>query len=101
MIALFESGFNRNLGFNVKSGMEDGELRQDAYWLGEAQSRVLMSCSPDKVQELKHRAASPGIDIALLGTVTNSAVIINSENWGEITTWKSLYDTAIEKILNN
>jgi phosphoribosylformylglycinamidine synthase len=100
IVALFESGFSRNLGFDVPASLEN-EIRMDAFWLGEAQSRIIVSCSRDKLQEVKHKAASSGIDITVLGTVTTSGVKINGEDWGDITGWKKLYDTAIEKILSN
>jgi phosphoribosylformylglycinamidine synthase len=101
MVALLESGFHRNLGFdiNVATGGEDAEIRTDAFWLGEAQSRIVVSCSKEKLQELKHKAASSGIDILVAGTVTSSAVKIDNEDWGSIEAWKQKYDTAIEKIL--
>jgi phosphoribosylformylglycinamidine synthase len=99
IVALFESGFSRRLGFDVAAETGD-EVRLDALWLGEAQSRVVVSCANEKLQDLKHKAASSGIDITVLGTVTKSSVKINSENWGEIDQWKNLYDTAIEKILS-
>ncbi|MGN6211611.1 phosphoribosylformylglycinamidine synthase subunit PurL [Parafilimonas sp.] len=99
LVTLLESGFNRNLGFDVAGDTEG--LRTDAFWLGEAQSRVVVSCSKEKLQELKHKAASAGIDIAVLGAVTSSAIKINGEDFGDIKNWKNRYDTAIEKILNN
>ncbi|MGN6352645.1 MAG: phosphoribosylformylglycinamidine synthase subunit PurL [Parafilimonas sp.] len=99
LVTLLESGFNRNLGFDVAGDTEG--LRTDAFWLGEAQSRVVISCSKEKLQELKHKAASAGIDIAVLGAVTSSAIKINGEDFGDIKNWKNKYDTAIEKILNN
>jgi phosphoribosylformylglycinamidine synthase len=98
IVALFESGFNRKLGFDVVA--DNGEVRLDAFWFGEAQSRVVVSCTNEKLQDLKHRAASSGIDITVLGTVTRSSIKINNGNWGEIAEWKNLYDTAIEKILS-
>lgn len=102
MVALLESGFNRNLGFDVtSSSLTEEGLRTDAYWFGEAQGRIVVSCSKDKLNELKHKAASTGIDIAVLGTVTSSAVKINGEDFGDIKSWKNSYDTAIEKILSN
>jgi phosphoribosylformylglycinamidine synthase subunit PurL len=100
IVALFESAFNRKLGFDVASPTPPEEgLRTDAFWFGEAQSRVVVSCSKEKLQELKHKAASTGTDIQVLGTVTASPVKVNGDDWGDIKAWKDLYDTAIEKIL--
>jgi phosphoribosylformylglycinamidine (FGAM) synthase-like enzyme len=98
IVALFESAFNRNLGFDVAS--TESNIRTDALWFGEAQSRVVVSCSKDKLQELKHKAASTGTDIQVLGAVTASSIKVNGDDWGDITTWKDLYDTAIEKKLS-
>jgi phosphoribosylformylglycinamidine synthase II len=101
IVALLESAFNRNLGFDVAASPTPPEegLRTDAFWFGEAQSRVVVSCSKEKLQELKHKAASTGADVQVLGAVTASSVKVNGDDWGSITTWKDLYDTAIEKIL--
>ena len=101
IVALFESAFTRNFGFEIASPTSPKEeLRTDAFWLGEAQSRIIVSCTNQNLQELKHKAASTGIDITVLGTVAQSSIKINNESWGEITEWKNLYDTAIEKIVN-
>ncbi|MBS1744699.1 MAG: phosphoribosylformylglycinamidine synthase subunit PurL [Bacteroidetes bacterium] len=101
MVALLESGFNHNLGFDITASTfeEEQGIRTDAFWLGEAQSRIVISCSKEKLQELKHKAASLGIDITFLGKVTSSNIKINNEDWGNIEEWRNKYDTSIEKIL--
>jgi len=96
MIALFEKGFNRYLGFDVSM---NSDIRTDAFWFGEAQSRIVISCNQDQADVIKHRAASAGIPVTVLGTVTNGAVTVNGENWGHIGEWKFKYDTAIEQLL--
>jgi phosphoribosylformylglycinamidine synthase subunit PurL len=73
--------------------------RRDSFWFGEAQSRILISCSKDKLQPLKNKAASSGIDICVLGKVTSGGIMINNESWNDIKEWKTLYDTSIEKII--
>ena len=98
IVTLLEKGFNRDLGFAVNADTTD--FRKDAYWFGEAQSRVVVSCSKQKAEGLKQKAGSLNIPITLLGTVTNGSIKVNDENWGSITDWKEKYDTAIEKILN-
>jgi phosphoribosylformylglycinamidine synthase subunit PurL len=92
-ITLLEKGFNRNLGFEVKA---ETELRKDAFWFGEAQSRVVVTCSKDQVEKIR----SKSIIVTELGTVTNSDINVNQENWGNITEWKQKYDTAIESLLS-
>ncbi len=96
-ITLLESGFNRNLGFTVNSTTN---LRKDAFWFGEAQSRVVVSCSRQQKEHLMHSAKTAGIVVAELGTVSGGDITVNGENWGNIAVWKEKYDTAIEKLLN-
>ena len=41
------------------------------------------------------------ITATYLGTVSNKAITIDGENWGDIAEWKNKYDTAIENLLAN
>lgn len=97
-ITLLESGFHRNLGFAVQA--DTASIRKDAFWFGEAQSRVVVSCSADHLNTLETAAKTAGISITVLGKVTSGNIEVNGESWGSIGTWKSLYDTAIEKLIN-
>lgn len=96
-ITLLESGFHRGLGFTVAA---QSALRKDAYWFGEAQGRVVISCTTKNAESVIANAAKAGIDITQLGTVTSGNIEVNGENWDSINTWKNKYDTAIEKLLN-
>ena len=96
-VNLLESGFNRDLGFTVDAATD---LRKDAFWFGEAQSRVVVSCSKDKATAVTEAAKAAGISATILGTVTNGTIQVNGESWGTIDSWKNLYDTAIEKLIN-
>lgn len=96
-ITLLESGFNRNLGFRVSA---QSNLRKDAYWFGEAQGRVVVSCTAVQADRVMQLAQGAGIEICRLGTVTAGNIEVNGENWGSILGWKEKYDTAIEKLLN-
>jgi phosphoribosylformylglycinamidine synthase II len=95
-ITLLESGFNDNLGFSVQA---KANMRNDAYWFGEAQGRVVVSCTKENAERLQQNAKSENIDILQLGTVTAGNIEVNAENWGSISDWKNKYDTAIEKLL--
>ncbi|MET0242738.1 MAG: phosphoribosylformylglycinamidine synthase subunit PurL [Flavitalea sp.] len=94
-ITLLESGFNRNLGFTVKAA--DAEIRKDAYWFGEAQSRVVVTVSADKIAEFKTALGSHAFEE--LGEVTDGTISVDGTAWGSITDWKNKYDTAIENII--
>lgn len=96
-ITLLESAFNRNLGFTVQANTT---IRKDAFWFGEAQSRVVVSCSADQLTTLETAAQKAGISITVLGNVTSGNIEVNGESWGSIEAWKNLYDTAIEKLIN-
>jgi phosphoribosylformylglycinamidine synthase len=97
IITLLESAFFNHKGFNVSSNNSD--LRKDAYWLGEAQSRVVVSCAAHEVAEIENMAKTFGIHATSIGKVTNGEVLVDNENWGSIANWKNEYDTAIEKKL--
>jgi phosphoribosylformylglycinamidine synthase II len=97
IVTLLESAFFNNKGFEVSSN--GSALRKDAYWVGEAQSRVVVSTDAVNVAAIEAAAAKHGIKTTVVGQVTASDVVVEGENWGAITTWKNDYDTAIEKEL--
>ena len=47
-ITLLESSFRNNLGFDVVAS--DYRIRKDAFWFGEAQSRVVVSVNPENTE---------------------------------------------------
>ena len=97
IVTLLESAFFNHKGFNVSSNNTD--LRKDAYWLGEAQSRVVVSCANDQLATIEKLANTFGIATTTIGKVTANEIVVDNENWGSITNWKNEYDTAIEKKL--
>ena len=102
-VTLLEKGFYSNLGFNVltPSPLERVGVRQDAYWFGEAQSRVVITVPSSQISKLKSVIEASGISFTELGTVTSGEIKVNNESWGSITEWKEKYDTAIENLLND
>ena len=92
-VTLAECGFHRELGFDVQD--HKNNVRCDAYWFGESQSRVVVSVKKGKLDALKKELGDFPFEI--LGEVGTSDVRINGENWGSIRQWKNRYDTAIEK----
>ena len=97
MVTLLESGFHHDLGFSVTA---KPTIRKDAYWFGEAQGRIVVTCSTLNAEHLTHKAKEAGIEITELGKVTEGNIQVNGEDWGSIIDWKDRYDTAIEKIIN-
>jgi phosphoribosylformylglycinamidine synthase subunit PurL len=94
-VTLVESGFNRNLGFDVVAS--DINIRKDAYWFGEAQSRVAVSVNPAKLELFKRVLGNHPCEE--LGEVTVGSIEVDGLNWGSIQSWKDKYDTAIENLL--
>jgi len=91
-VTLAESGFQRSLGFAVNKQIS--AIRNDAYWFGEAQGRVVVSVSADKIKEFEK-----AIDIPFekLGKVTAGEIRIDGDDWGNIIEWKKKYDEVIGK----
>ncbi|HKO82807.1 MAG TPA: phosphoribosylformylglycinamidine synthase subunit PurL, partial [Chitinophagaceae bacterium] len=94
-VTLCESGFNRELGFSV---ITNNGYRKDAWLFGEAQSRVLVSVSLDKVVEFEKLLGS--FPFEKIGVVTTGEIVIDGDFWGTIDWWKDKYDTAIENFLS-
>lgn len=94
-VALAESAFPNGLGFDVVAA--DHRIRKDAYWFGEAQSRVLVSVQPEKVKAFKD--ALGDFPYEELGVVTAGSIEVDGMDWGEVHAWKERYDTAIEKYM--
>lgn len=96
IISLLESGFINKKGFSV--GAAKADIRKDAYWFGEAQSRVVVSVSP--ANEDAFLSALGSHPVEFLGTVTEDKIEVDGEDWGSITDWSRKYDTAIHNILS-
>lgn len=95
-VALLESGFAGNKGFNVNPTVD---CRKDAFWFGEAQGRIIVSATKSKIEEIVQLAHVAGIVCSEIGEVTNGTIQVQGENWGDIRNWKLKYDTAIEHLI--
>ncbi len=73
-------------------------IRKDAWLFGEAQSRVLVSVSIDKVSEFEKLLGD--FPFEKIGVVTTGEIVIDGDFWGTIDWWKDKYDTAIENFLS-
>jgi phosphoribosylformylglycinamidine synthase II len=90
-ITLAESAFPRGLGFDVKAG--GPKVRRDAYWFGEAQSRVVVSVAAGEVEAFKR--ALGGFPAEQLGVVTAGAVKVDGMEWGQIGEWADRYEGSL------
>lgn len=89
-INLIESSFFKNLGFTVDQ--TNTSIRSDAWWFGEAQGRVVVSVKKEKIEEFEK---SLNIPFKKIGEVTSGNILVNKEDWGNISEWKKKYDEAI------
>lgn len=96
MITLLESGFAGGKGFELNPQID---IRNDAYWFGEAQGRVVVSVSENAFNALQKSCNDAGITASVLGKVTDENIWISGVEWGSITDWKLKYDTAIEMMI--
>ena len=96
-ITLVESGFNRELGFEVIE--KSIGIRKDAYWFGEAQGRIVVSVSEESKHAFTDFMKTMTVPFAELGKVTANGIVIDNENWGRIGEWKEKYDDAITNLL--
>ena len=94
-VALLESAFPRGLGFDVVAN--NANIRKDAQWFGEKQSRILISVKREHLKELEDLLEGHACEE--LGLVTDGSIEVDGMNWGRVEDWKELYDTAIEKYL--
>ena len=92
---LLEASFNNNLGFDVVAN--DSNIRKDAYWFGEGQSRVVVTVKEEQIAPFKEALGNH--PYAELGVVTNGSIEVDGMEWGTLLSWKEKYDTAIENLL--
>jgi phosphoribosylformylglycinamidine synthase subunit PurL len=96
-VAVMESCFHRGLGFQVE--IKEDEIRKDAFWFGEGQSRALISVSEEQYGRFLRAIDQCRVSWSVLGVVTSGEIIIDRESWGNIEQWKNSYNTAIENLL--
>ena len=75
-------------------------IRKDAFWFGECQSRVVVTVSKEKMGRFEMDVEDAHGFVIAIGKVTSGNIKIDGEDWGNISHWKNLYDTAIEKQLS-
>jgi len=96
-ITLIESCFNGNKGFKVTT--TEPSIRKDAYWFGEAQSRIVVSVSKANRNDFNMLLEKMEITVTYLGTVTSGNITIDGADWGNVNDWQEKYDNAIGKLL--
>jgi phosphoribosylformylglycinamidine synthase len=94
--ALLEKAMPRGLGFEVKS---NPNVRKDAWLFGEAQSRVVVTVRTEQVAAFERFLESEKTPFEVLGSVVGQNVVVDGEDWGNVSAWKRTYDTTLEKMM--
>ena len=81
-VTLLESAFTNNLGFAV--AQNDETIRSDAFWFGEAQSRVVVSVNTATEEQMLNTLKSKSVPFTKLGNVSVGYIKIGDKNWGDI-----------------
>lgn len=99
IVTLLESCFKNNMGFEMTS---NPNVRPDAWLFGEAQSRVVVSVGHANKQDFEKIMQEHDQYLIQIGQVkADGNIKIDGADWGHISEWKELYDTAIEKLVNS
>jgi phosphoribosylformylglycinamidine synthase len=87
-----------NLGFDIET---DANFRKDAYLFGESQSRILITISPDREDELINQMNAHNVSFTRLGEVTGDRVTIDEVDFGAVREWKTLHEDTLSQKLDN
>jgi phosphoribosylformylglycinamidine (FGAM) synthase-like enzyme len=91
-VTLAESCFANSVGAKINPSAYS---RKDLYLFGEMQGRVVISCSPENVEEIFSFAKASNVNAGVLGTTGGKNLIIESMIDCEINELYELYSSAI------
>ena len=97
-VCLMEKSITSGLGFDITS---DAAIRKDAFLFGESQSRVVVSVAQENEDAFIDQMMLNGVEFDLLGHVTKGSIRIDDEDWDHVDTYRELYDSALDKVLNS
>lgn len=98
IVTLLESAMYNNLGFSIDC---DEEIRKDAFLFGESQSRIIVSVSPEKLDDFIEFMIQTEVDFSLLGEVTEKEIIVDGDLFGNIEDFKLKYNSTLDKAMSN
>ncbi len=99
MTTLIEMGMPQELGFDVES---DLEYRMDAYFFGEAPSRIVVTV-PESIHDefIELMSLRSDVPFTLLGHVTKGRISVDGEPMGEIAQYKKIYRNSLGELLES
>ena len=96
-VCLTESAMYRNLGFKISTLPE---IRKDAFLFGESQGRIVVSVKPSDLKEFQALTARGLVPVNQLGTVSDGKLLIDNQSFGSIGDIIPVYDSILDKALN-
>jgi phosphoribosylformylglycinamidine synthase len=97
-VALAECAMAGKLGFSI---VTDKDFRKDAYLFGEAQSRILVSVEPSKVQALEDVLRINGTIFKQIGKVTAQDFEVDGEIYFKNYEASEMYDNLLHENLES
>lgn len=95
-IALLESAMVNNFGFDIST---DEDFRKDAFLFGEAQGRVVVSVKDSDEDAFIDFMSITSVEFSYIGDVADSDIVIDDELFFSVEEAKEIYDTVLEKKL--
>ncbi len=96
-VTLMECAMPRTLGFTVSS---PAGLRKDAWLFGEAQSRVVVSVAPERIEAFERFLCECQQPFTRIGEVRGDRVYIDNTDWGPVREWADTYEHRLEEIMH-
>jgi phosphoribosylformylglycinamidine synthase subunit PurL len=96
-ITLLESSMPRGLGFSVEC---DEDIRKDAFLFGEAQGRIVVSVSQDKLDDFVEMIAETEVDFYNLGEVKGDEIMLDGKSFGKVDEYSNSYNNSLSDLLN-
>jgi phosphoribosylformylglycinamidine synthase subunit PurL len=93
---LLEMAFVHNTGFTVNNTLD---ITNEAFYLGEAQGRAVVTVQANKINEFMECAANK--HCLQIGTVTNNVIMVDDNAWGTLADYKNMYNNSIEQLINS
>lgn len=95
---LLESAMAGNIGFEAET---DDNFRKDVYLFSESQSRIVITCTADKEDDLVNYLNTHNIPFTRIGEVTGKRVLVDGEDYGTLNEWKAIYDHTLGQKMEN
>ncbi|WP_273445328.1 phosphoribosylformylglycinamidine synthase subunit PurL [Neolewinella agarilytica] len=94
--SLVESAIEGGHGFRIDT---DPAFRKDAFLFGESQSRVVVTADESESARLEDYLRDQGVGVHVLGRVTGIDLIVDDENWGDLSEWMVMHELTLGAIL--